>query len=47
MEKTLTKIKKDKSWLAKELKVLGYTNCNNIILATIDNNNKLTVFEKN
>lgn len=48
MEKTLTKIKKDKSWLAKELKVLGYTNYNNIILATIDNNNnKLTVFEKN
>lgn len=46
MENILIKVKKDKDWLDRELRLLGYTNYNNIILATIDSNNKLTVFER-
>lgn len=47
MEDTLTKIKKDKSWLDKELKVQGYKDYSNLLLVTVDNNNKVVVFEKN
>ena len=38
---------KTKEWLVKELKVKGYQNYENIILATLDNNDKITVYEKN
>ena len=33
--------------LQKELKVKGYKNTSNILLATLDINEKLTVYEKN
>lgn len=38
---------KDKSWLIKQLKVQGYHNLDNILLATLDSNGKITVYEKN
>ena len=38
---------KDKNWLNHELKIKGYDNYNNILLATIDNNFKVTIYEKN
>lgn len=47
MEKNMGALGKDKGWLDHELKVLGYDNYDNILLATIDNNYKVTVYEKN
>ena len=38
---------KNKEWLQKELKIKGYKNTSNILLATLDINEKLTVYEKN
>lgn len=46
MEKNLSKIKKDEKWLVKSLDVKGYKNINEILLATVDINEKLTVFLK-
>ena len=46
MEKNLSKIKKDEKWLVKSLDVKGYKNINDILLATVDINEKLTVFLK-
>lgn len=46
MEKNLSKIKKDEKWLVKSLDVKGYKNVNEILLATVDINEKLTVFLK-
>ena len=46
MEKNLSKIKKDEKWLFKSLDVKGYKNINEILLATVDINEKLTVFLK-
>ena len=37
---------KSKQWLLKELKVKGY-NLEDILLATLDINEKLTVYENN
>ena len=39
-------IGKDKKWLDHELKIKGYNNYDNILLVTIDNNYKITVYEK-
>lgn len=47
MKKNLKKIGKEKDWLLHELKVKGYQELDNILLATVDNNQKLTVYEKN
>lgn len=47
MANNMTAINKDKEWLDHELKVNGYDNYDNILLATIDNNYKVTVYEKN
>ena len=33
-----------KDWLYSQLKVKGYTNLDNIILCTLDNNDKLDVY---
>lgn len=44
--KNLENMKKSKQWLYKELKVKGY-NLNDVLLATLDNNDKLTVYERN
>lgn len=47
MVNNMTAINKDKEWLDHELKVNGYDNYDNILLATIDNNYKVTIYEKN
>lgn len=46
MENNMKAINKDKQWLDHELKVQGYENYDNILLATIDINYKITVYEK-
>lgn len=46
MRKNLLVIKKDENWLKKELKVKGYNSYDNILLATVDINEKLVVFNK-
>lgn len=40
-------IGKDKKWLDHELKVQGYVNYDDILLATIDNKDKVTIYRKN
>lgn len=45
MERNLKVMKKDKKWLQKELKTKG-KELNNILLATLDNNEKLLIYEK-
>lgn len=47
MENNVKAIGKDKEWLDHELKILGYKNYNNILLATCDNNSKIIVYKKN
>lgn len=47
MVNNMKAINKDKEWLDHELKVNGYDNYDNILLATIDNNYKVTICEKN
>lgn len=47
MANNMKAINKDKEWLDHELKVNGYNNYDNILLATIDNNYKVTIYEKN
>lgn len=47
MVNNMKAINKDKEWLDHELKVNGYDNYDNILLATIDNNYKFTIYEKN
>jgi len=46
MKKNLENMNKDEEWLNKQLKVLGYYDMKNIILATLDTNEKLIVYEK-
>lgn len=46
MEKNVKAIGKNKKWLDHELKLLGYNDYNNILLATYDDK-KITVYEKN
>ena len=38
---------KDKKWLLKELKIRGYKDLSNILLVTLDNNEKINIYEKN
>lgn len=45
MEENLKNLNKNEEWLKKELKKQGYSNYNNILLATLTNGN-LAVFEK-
>lgn len=47
MANNMKAINKDKEWLDHELKVNDYDNYDNILLATIDNNYKVTIYEKN
>jgi len=47
MKNNLKFINKDEKWLKKELKVKGYKDLKNILLATVDNNEKLLVYERN
>lgn len=47
MHNNLKNMKKDEKWLNKQLKVQGYSDFSNILLATLDNNEKLIVYERN
>ena len=46
IENNLKNMNKDKEWLLKELKVKGYKKIDNIILATLDNDEKIVVYKK-
>lgn len=45
MKENLKMIKKDEKWLNKQLKVMGYNSLTNILLLTIDINDKINVYE--
>lgn len=47
MINNLKTIKKDKKWLITRLNNLNYRDINNLLLVTIDSDEKLTIFEKN
>jgi len=47
MHKNLANMNKDEKWLMKELKVKGYTDTTKILLATLDIDEKLIIYEKN
>ena len=47
IKNNLMNMNKDVKWLNKELKVQGYSDVSKILLATLDNNEKLTVYERN
>ena len=47
LEKNLSEMNKDKNWLDSVLKVQGYNNYDNILLATLDINDKVVVYKKN
>lgn len=47
LDKNLKEMQKDKKWLDGVLSVQGYDNYENIMLATLDINDKVVVYEKN
>ena len=47
MNENLKNVHKDEDWLRKELKIKGYKELDNILLATLDINEKLVIYEKN
>ena len=47
MHNNLKNIKKDEKWLYKVLKVKGYSDISKILLATVDVNEKLVIYERN
>ena len=47
MHNNLKNINKDEKWLKQELKVKGYADLDKILLATVDINNKITIYERN
>lgn len=47
MKKNLNNVGKDEEWLDRSLRLKGYKNLSNILLATVDNNEKLIVYERN
>lgn len=47
MLNNLKNMNKDENWLEKELKIKGYKDRDNILLATLDINDKLTIYERN
>ena len=46
MENNMKAIGKDKKWLKHEVKVQGYDSFDEILLATIDTNNQVTIYKK-
>ena len=47
MPNNLKNCNKDETWLKKELKIKGYTDLQQILLATVDVNENLQVYERN
>ena len=47
MYENLKSIHKDEKWLKKQLKVQGHNSFSNILLSTVDINEKIVVYEKN
>ena len=47
MHNNLENIKKDEKWLNKALKVKGYNDISKILLATVDVNEKIVIYERN
>jgi len=47
LEENLSEMHKDKKWLDNILKVQGFSNYDNIMLATLDINDKVVVYKKN
>lgn len=47
MKQNLDNINKDKEWLTKQLKVMGYSDIRQILLATVDIHEKVVVYERN
>lgn len=47
LEENLRQMKKNKKWLMKQLKIYGFNDSKGIILATLDNNEKLKIYKKN
>lgn len=47
MENNLKNMNKNIEWLEQQLKIKGYESLDNILLATLDKNEKFTVYEKN
>lgn len=47
MKNNLENIHKDENWLEKKLKIKGYKKLDDIMLATVDMNEKLVIYEKN
>lgn len=47
MKNNLKNINKDEKWLLKELKIKGYKELDQILLGTVDINEKLIIYEKN
>ena len=46
MYENLKSIHKDEKWLKKQLKVQGHNSFSNILLSTVDINEKIVVYEK-
>lgn len=47
MQENLKLMKKNQKWLMKEIKIKGYKNLDKILLATLDEKEKLVIYEKN
>lgn len=47
MHKNLRILHKDEEWLLKELKIKGYKDISKILLCTLDEDQKVTIYEKN
>lgn len=47
LENNLKYMKKDKKWLARELTKRGYKDYKKILLFTLDNNDSITIYDKN
>lgn len=47
MKDNLKYMNKDEEWLLKQLKIKGYKDLSNVLLVTLDNNEKINIYEKN
>lgn len=47
MKNNLKYMNKDEEWLMKQLNIKGYKDLSNVLLVTLDNNEKINIYEKN